>query len=87
MTTVANQSGNYTPIGACPHCGAPLYAQSTWGGILPPPVMYSCTCRLGNYELIVSPNTLQGHQEAEALTAPNPERMNPSTAGNGKPND
>jgi len=31
-------------IGHCPRCGAPIYCQSPWFGIMPPPPIYSCSC-------------------------------------------
>ena len=34
----------YAPAGACPHCGAPIYVESSWWGVTPPPNMYSCNC-------------------------------------------
>lgn len=37
---------SYVVAGYCPHCGAPLYVPSAWWGITPPPVTYSCACRL-----------------------------------------
>lgn len=35
---------SYTTVGHCPICGAPMYCQSIWHGIYPPPNMYSCNC-------------------------------------------
>jgi len=35
---------SYTTVGHCPICGAPIYCQPIWHGILPPPNMYSCNC-------------------------------------------
>ena len=29
---------------ACPVCGAPIYAQSPWWGVTPPPPIYTCEC-------------------------------------------
>lgn len=48
---------NYNQVGTCPHCGAPLYSQSVRHGILPPPVIYSCTCRFGSYVTQTKDNT------------------------------
>jgi hypothetical protein len=33
-----------TIIGACARCGAPIYTESMWMGITPPPSYHSCTC-------------------------------------------
>lgn len=30
--------------GSCPICGAPIYAESPWWSILPPPPIYTCSC-------------------------------------------
>lgn len=34
----------FTAVGACPKCGAPVYAPSAWWGIMPPPSTPSCGC-------------------------------------------
>jgi len=34
----------YTVVGHCPKCGAPIYTQTMWLGIYPPPPIYSCSC-------------------------------------------
>lgn len=62
MTSAVNQMGNFTQVGACPHCGAPLYSQSVWHGVIPPPVMYSCNCRGGN-QVITTTNTSEAAQD------------------------
>lgn len=31
-------------IGSCPKCGAPIYAESPWWGVIPPPPIYTCNC-------------------------------------------
>jgi hypothetical protein len=31
-------------VGVCPHCGAPIYQESPWHGITPPPSIKTCTC-------------------------------------------
>jgi len=35
---------SYTQVGACPHCGAPIYVPQVWHGTMPPPPVYSCEC-------------------------------------------
>lgn len=35
----------YNSIGNCPHCGAPIYVQSPWWAVTPPPPVYSCDCK------------------------------------------
>lgn len=37
----------WTQVGACPKCGAPIYAPSVWHGVLPPPPHHSCGCNGG----------------------------------------
>jgi len=34
----------YATVGSCPRCGAPIYAESPWFSILPPPSRPSCSC-------------------------------------------
>lgn len=34
----------YTVVGSCPKCGAPIYTESFWFGILPPPIIHTCSC-------------------------------------------
>jgi hypothetical protein len=37
----------YSVVSYCPHCGAPIYTYSgAWGATTPPPVTYTCDCRL-----------------------------------------
>lgn len=36
----------WTIVGSCPKCGAPIYAESPWWGVTPPPSRYSCNCVL-----------------------------------------
>lgn len=33
-----------TIVGNCPRCGAPIYAESPWYSVLPPPSRHSCGC-------------------------------------------
>ena len=33
-----------TIVGHCPKCGAPIYTETVWHGITPPPNYYSCAC-------------------------------------------
>ena len=35
---------SYAAVGACPRCGSPIYAQSPWHGVTPPPSIPSCSC-------------------------------------------
>lgn len=52
---------SYTPVGHCPKCGAPVYAQSPWYGILPPPSVPSCACN--PQPRIVTGTTTHGPKE------------------------
>jgi len=47
----------YTPVGACPHCGAPLYAPTVWMGIIPPPSIPSCMCNFNTNMQKISTTT------------------------------
>ena len=35
---------SYTQVGECKRCGAPIYAESPWFGVVPPRSMHSCDC-------------------------------------------
>jgi hypothetical protein len=35
---------SYATVGNCPKCGAPVYAESPWWGVTPPPSRPSCAC-------------------------------------------
>lgn len=48
---------SYQVVGACPRCGAPVYVQSPWWGVIPPPTQYSCTCHHGNFVQYVTTTT------------------------------
>jgi hypothetical protein len=43
--------------GSCPICGAPIYAQSPWWSILPPPPIYTCSCTADRRRTITTTNT------------------------------
>ena len=47
----------YATVGHCPKCGAPVYAESPWWGILPPPSKPSCNCNPQSETIIVTTNT------------------------------
>ena len=56
---------SYNQVGACPHCGAPIYSPGAWWGIMPPPVTYSCYCAgqpaaivTSNFEFWVKPKEI-----------------------------
>ena len=34
----------YATVGSCPRCGSPIYAESPYWSILPPPSVPSCDC-------------------------------------------
>lgn len=50
-----------TQTGSCPICGAPIYAESPWWSILPPPPIYTCSCTLKQRGTVITttstPNT------------------------------
>lgn len=51
---------SHAQVGSCPRCGAPVYAESPWHGITPPPSRPSCGCAGGlGYpsEITTTPNT------------------------------
>lgn len=35
---------SYAIVGHCPKCGSPVYAESPWWGVTPPPSRPSCSC-------------------------------------------
>lgn len=35
---------SYAIVGACPRCGAPVYAPMQWNSVNPPPSTPSCQC-------------------------------------------
>ena len=35
---------SYAVVGHCPKCGSPVYAESPWWGVTPPPSTPSCNC-------------------------------------------
>ena len=47
---------SYAQVGTCTTCGAPIYAESPWWGITPPPSQHSCGCH-GGYTTVGSPTT------------------------------
>ena len=42
---------------SCPKCGAPIYAESLWWSILPPPPIYTCGCTAASRRTYVTSNT------------------------------
>ncbi len=59
------------PVGACPHCGAPIYFQSPWYGDTPPPLYKTCGC---------VPNVQQQqHSQCQVTFQPNPTPMSKSS--------
>lgn len=45
--------------GQCPRCGAPIYIESPWFAVTPPPIRYSCTCHAESvkYEIVTTTDT------------------------------
>lgn len=31
-------------VGSCPRCGAPIYSESPWFSVTPPPAIKTCMC-------------------------------------------
>jgi len=48
-----------TQTGSCPKCGAPIYCESPWWGIIPPPPIYTCDCHFqeGRVKYVTTTNT------------------------------
>lgn len=46
-------------VGTCPQCGAPIYEESPWHGVLPPPPRYTCNCAHteSGYKIVSSGDT------------------------------
>lgn len=34
----------WVQTGSCPKCGAPIYTESPWMAVTPPPIRYTCMC-------------------------------------------
>ena len=45
--------------GQCPRCGAPIYTESPWFAVTPPPTKYSCMCHTENakYKIVTTTDT------------------------------
>ena len=65
----------FTVVGACTQCGAPIYTNTMWGGITPPPSMFSCYCS-GAKASAAAPSAppvkIQMHTSANPTTVVNP---------------
>lgn len=48
---------SHTKVGACPRCGAPIYAATVWHGILPPPSTATCGCAGSGPRIVTTPHT------------------------------
>lgn len=46
-----------TQTSSCPICGAPIYAETPWFSILPPPPIYTCNCTAHNRQVITTTST------------------------------
>lgn len=53
----------HAQCGSCPHCGAPIYLESPWWGITPPPPVYSCACRLMVHSIMAGCQHCFCHQD------------------------
>lgn len=46
-------------VSSCPQCGAPIWVPQIWGGVTPPPPIFSCDCKkkrtLPKYEDVCYP--------------------------------
>ena len=49
--------GPKTQVGACPRCGAPIYAPVVWHGITPPPSEHTCGCFPPTWRVITTTGT------------------------------
>ena len=50
---------SWTKVGECSQCDAPIYSSSTWMGVFPPPIKYTCMCYKENaqYEIVTTMDT------------------------------
>ena len=46
--------------GSCPKCGAPIYAETPWWAITPPPPIYTCNCTAHLRQVITSNSVIVG---------------------------
>lgn len=47
----------YVQTGQCPKCGAPIYCESPYWSILPPPPIYSCSCFAQDRQILTTDGT------------------------------
>ena len=50
---------SWVETGHCPKCGAPIYTESPWFAITPPPTRYTCQCHKETmqYEIVTTTGT------------------------------
>ena len=41
-------------VSVCPQCGAPIYNESPWFSITPPPPIYTCMCNAASRRTITT---------------------------------
>lgn len=58
-----------TQVGACPHCGAPIYSDTFFWSTLPPAPRFTCTCKcaLPSYFIMQSTGTTAITQDHTAI--------------------
>lgn len=42
----------FNQVGNCPKCGAPIYVESPWFSVEPPPNKFTCACRFAGQSSI-----------------------------------
>jgi len=53
-------------VGSCPICGAPIYAESPWWSILPPPSIHTCNCTAHTMQTYTTSNTVKLFPKGES---------------------
>jgi hypothetical protein len=58
----------FSVVGHCPKCGAPVYAESPWFGVVPPPSQSSCLCNFSAQPRVTTATniTINGEQIPDA---------------------
>lgn len=75
-TPVPQFFSGYTIVGACPRCGAPVYAPSVYHSILPPPSYPSCNCAV-RQQITISTGTDSAGPTMEVPVAKEMPRLGP----------
>jgi hypothetical protein len=54
----------YDIVSHCPQCGAPIYVETPWWSVTPPPPHYTCSCTAHLRQVVTTTNIIW-HQRGE----------------------